>query len=186
MEKILFKKLEGIIDHAFENRNTINVDTNGPVREAVEEILDLLDRGICRVAEPVSNNGGWQINQWLKKALLLSFKLNPMNVIKGGPDTASWWDKVPLKFADWRREEFSQAGFRAVPGCIVRKSAFIAPGVVLMPSFINIGAYIDRGTMVDSWATVGSCAQIGQNVHLSGGVGIGGSIGTFTGHTCNY
>ena len=163
------------IDDAFEQREGISPATKGPVREAVEAALDLLDGGKARVAERQAD-GQWQVNQWLKKAVLLSFRLNDMTVIGGGPGHASWWDKVPSKFDNWGDSEFRAAGFRAVPGCVVRKSVFIAPGVVLMPSFVNLGAYVDSGTMVDTWATVGSCAQIGKNVHLSGGVGIGGVL----------
>src|SRR5690606_25407484 len=163
------------VDQAFEERERIGVETRGEVREAVEAALDLLDRGIKRVAER-RPDGTWHVNQWLKKAVLLSFRLNPMQVIKGGPDSAAWWDKVPSTFAGWGRNEFENAGFRAVPGCFVRRSAYIAPGAVLMPCFVNLGAYVGEGTMVDTWATVGSCAQIGRNVHLSGGVGIGGVL----------
>ena len=144
-------------------------------REAVENALDLLDRGEARVAE--KSGAEWIVNEWLKKAVLLSFRLNDMTTIAGGPgDNTAWWDKVPSKFADWGAAEFRDAGFRAVPNSIVRHSAFVAPGVVLMPSFVNLGAYVDSGTMVDTWATVGSCAQIGKNVHLSGGAGIGGVL----------
>jgi 2,3,4,5-tetrahydropyridine-2-carboxylate N-succinyltransferase len=144
------------------------------VRHAVDEALSLLDRGAVRVAE--KRAGAWIVHQWLKKAVLLSFRLNPMEVIKGGPGDAVWWDKIPSKFAGWGAGDFEKAGFRAVPNCIVRRSAFIAPNVILMPSFVNLGAYVDEGTMVDTWATVGSCAQIGRNVHLSGGAGIGGVL----------
>ena len=167
-------RLEEIIDAAWEGRDDISTATTGDVRDAVERALNLLDRGRARVAEKV--DGEWRVNQWLKKAVLLSFRLNPMEVIKGGPGDACWWDKVPSKFDGWRGVDFERAGFRAVPSCIVRRSAFIAPGVVLMPSFVNLGAYVDEGTMVDTWVTVGSCAQIGKNVHLSGGVGIGGVL----------
>jgi 2,3,4,5-tetrahydropyridine-2,6-dicarboxylate N-succinyltransferase len=163
------------IDAAFENRNDIGPATKGLVREAVEAALDLLDRGQARVAEK-GPDGGWQVNQWLKKAVLLSFRLNDMTVIPGGPGTAVWWDKVVSKFEGWGDNRFRDAGFRAVPGSIVRRSAYIAPGVVLMPSFVNLGAYVDSGTMVDTWATVGSCAQIGRNCHISGGAGIGGVL----------
>ena len=145
------------------------------MREAVEAALDLLDSGKARVAER-QTDGAWQVNQWLKKAVLLSFRLNDMTTIGHGPGKASWWDKVPSKFDGWGDTEFRAAGFRAVPNCIVRRSAYIAPGVVLMPSFVNLGAYVDSGTMVDTWATVGSCAQIGKNCHLSGGIGIGGVL----------
>jgi 2,3,4,5-tetrahydropyridine-2-carboxylate N-succinyltransferase len=174
------KSLVNLINDAFDARDTITPETSGEARSAVEEALGLLDGGQLRVAEPIGNHQ-WQVNQWLKKAVLLSFRLNPMQVIASGADyqqagVSSWWDKVPSKFAGWDAEKFSQAGFRAVPGCYVRHSAFIAPSVVLMPSFVNLGAYVDTGVMVDTWATVGSCAQIGKNVHLSGGAGIGGVL----------
>ncbi|KZE36237.1 2,3,4,5-tetrahydropyridine-2,6-dicarboxylate N-succinyltransferase [Chelatococcus daeguensis] len=162
------------IDTAWEERAGISPATRGPVREAVETALALLDSGKARVAEKV--DGAWQVNQWLKKAVLLSFRLNDMTVIPGGPGKATWWDKVPSKFDGWDETAFKAAGFRAVPGCVVRRGAHVAPGVVLMPSFVNLGAYVDEGTMVDTWVTVGSCAQIGKNVHLSGGVGIGGVL----------
>jgi len=173
-------QLEQVIDTAFDNRDQINADTKGEIREAVNEALQLLDSGKARVAEPKGNHQ-WQVNQWLKKAVLLSFRLNDMVVMPGGAEhpeagPSVWWDKVPLKFSNWNADDFSRAGFRAVPGCVVRQSAFIAPSVVLMPSFVNLGAYVDTGTMVDTWATVGSCAQIGKNVHLSGGAGIGGVL----------
>ncbi len=145
------------------------------MRKAVNDALDLLDAGKARVAERQAD-GRWQVNQWLKKAVLLSFRLNDMSVIAGGPGKAVWWDKVDSKFKGWNAAKFRKAGFRAVPGCVVRRSAFIAPGVVLMPSFVNLGAYVDSGTMVDTWATVGSCAQIGKNCHISGGAGIGGVL----------
>jgi 2,3,4,5-tetrahydropyridine-2-carboxylate N-succinyltransferase len=167
--------LEGTIDKAFEERDGVSTSTRGAVRDAVETALSLLDRGEARVAER-RTNGSWHVNQWLKKAVLLSFRLNPMEVIGNGPGGAAWWDKVPSKFDGWSANEFEKAGLRAVPNCIVRRSAYIAKGVVLMPSFVNLGAYVDEGTMVDTWATVGSCAQIGRNVHLSGGVGIGGVL----------
>jgi len=163
------------IDDAFENRGEISVSTKGEVRDAVEEALNLLDSGEARVAER-QEHGAWKVNQWLKKAVLLSFRLNDMEVVKGGPGNATWWDKVPSKFEGWGDNQYRAAGFRAVPNAVVRRSAYIAPGVVLMPSFVNLGAYVDEGTMVDTWATVGSCAQIGKNVHLSGGVGIGGVL----------
>jgi 2,3,4,5-tetrahydropyridine-2-carboxylate N-succinyltransferase len=163
------------IDQAFEARDGIGPATKGPVRDAVEEALDLLDRGTVRVAEK-EPSGTWRVNQWLKKAVLLSFRLNDMTVIPGGPGGAAWWDKVPSKFAGWSDNRFREAGFRAVPGSIVRRSAYIAPGVILMPSFVNLGAYVDQGTMIDTWATVGSCAQIGKNCHISGGAGIGGVL----------
>ena len=175
MSKADIASLETIIERAFEEREGLGFDTRGEVREAVETALDLLDRGQVRVAERRAS-GEWHVNQWLKKAVLLSFRLNPMEVIKGGPGDATWWDKVPSKFDGWGSVDFDKAGFRAVPNCIVRRSAFVAPGVVLMPSFVNLGAYVGEGTMVDTWATVGSCAQIGRNVHLSGGVGIGGVL----------
>ncbi len=169
------EKLAQTIDDAFEKRDGISPKTKGPVRKAVEQALDLLDSGTVRVAEKQAD-GRWQVNQWLKKAVLLSFRLNDMSVIRGGPGKSVWWDKVPSKFDGWTATKFKKAGFRAVPNCIVRKSAFIAPGVVLMPSFVNLGAYVDSGTMVDTWATVGSCAQIGKNCHISGGAGIGGVL----------
>ena len=172
--------LEKAIDTAFDNRDAVTASTKGEVREAVEEALSLLDSGQARVAEPQGNHQ-WQVNQWLKKAVLLSFRLNDMVVMPGGAEhpvagASVWWDKVPLKFSGWSDADFTKGGFRAVPGAIVRHSAFIAPSVVLMPSFVNLGAYVDSGTMVDTWATVGSCAQIGKNVHLSGGAGIGGVL----------
>jgi 2,3,4,5-tetrahydropyridine-2-carboxylate N-succinyltransferase len=167
--------LEETIDTAFEERETVSTATRGAVRDAVETALSLLDRGEARVAERRAD-GTWHVNQWLKKAVLLSFRLNPMEVIGNGPGGAVWWDKVPSKFDGWSTNEFEKAGLRAVPNCIVRRSAYIAKGVVLMPSFVNLGAYVGEGTMVDTWATVGSCAQIGKNVHLSGGVGIGGVL----------
>jgi len=163
------------IDAAFDKRDGIGPSTTGEVRDAVEAALDLLDRGTARVAERQAD-GAWRVNQWLKKAVLLSFRLNDMTPIPGGPGKAAWWDKVPSKFEGWGDNRFREAGFRAVPGSIVRRSAYIAPGVVLMPSFVNLGAYVDSGTMVDTWATVGSCAQIGKNCHISGGAGIGGVL----------
>ncbi len=166
--------LEATIDAAFELRAEISPKTKGEVRKAVQKTLDLLDSGKLRVAE--KSGSGWQVHQWLKKAVLLSFRLNDMDVIEGGPGGAVWWDKVPSKFAGWKAKDFKKAGFRAVPSAIVRHSAYIAPGVVLMPSFVNLGAHVDSGTMVDTWATVGSCAQIGKNVHISGGAGIGGVL----------
>jgi 2,3,4,5-tetrahydropyridine-2-carboxylate N-succinyltransferase len=167
-------ELQRTIESAFEQRDEIGPQTRGAVRDAVEAALDLLDRGTARVAEP--SGDGWRINQWLKKAVLLSFRLNEMTPVTGGPGGAPWWDKVPSKFVGWDAERFAAAGFRAVPGCVVRRSAYIAPGVVLMPCFVNLGAHVGSGTMVDTWATVGSCAQIGRNCHLSGGVGIGGVL----------
>jgi 2,3,4,5-tetrahydropyridine-2-carboxylate N-succinyltransferase len=168
-------ELARTIDAAFEARADITPSTKGPVRDAVETALDLLDNGKARVAER-GGNGQWTVNQWLKKAVLLSFRLNDMAIIPGGPGKAVWWDKVASKFDGWRESEFKAAGFRAVPGCVVRRSAYIAPNVVLMPSFVNLGAYVDSGTMVDTWATVGSCAQVGKNCHISGGAGIGGVL----------
>jgi 2,3,4,5-tetrahydropyridine-2-carboxylate N-succinyltransferase len=162
------------IEAAWEDRGAVSTETQGAVREAVEAALELHDAGRARVAEKAE--GGWQVNQWLKKAVLLSFRLNDMGLIEGGPGGAQWWDKVPSKFAGWGENHFREAGFRAVPGAIVRHSAFVARNAVLMPSFVNLGAYVDEGTMVDTWVTVGSCAQIGRNVHLSGGVGIGGVL----------
>jgi 2,3,4,5-tetrahydropyridine-2-carboxylate N-succinyltransferase len=167
-------QLAAVIDAAFDNRDAVTTATAGEVRDAVETALDLLDRGEARVAEKI--DGDWRVNQWLKKAVLLSFRLNDMTPIPGGPGGATWWDKVDSKFKGWDEARFRAAGFRAVPHCVVRRSAYIAPGVILMPSFVNLGAYVDSGTMVDTWATVGSCAQIGKNVHLSGGAGIGGVL----------
>ncbi|MFN8828784.1 MAG: 2,3,4,5-tetrahydropyridine-2,6-dicarboxylate N-succinyltransferase [Labrys sp. (in: a-proteobacteria)] len=172
-------QLQTIIETAWDDRAAISFQTKGEVRDAVDHALNLLDRGEVRVAERVPGETGvksWKTNQWLKKAVLLSFRLNDMSLIPGGPDGSSWWDKVPSKFAGWGEAEFRAAGFRAVPNCIVRRSAYVAPGAILMPSFVNLGAYVDTGTMVDTWVTVGSCAQIGKNVHLSGGVGIGGVL----------
>ncbi|MCJ7599132.1 MAG: 2,3,4,5-tetrahydropyridine-2,6-dicarboxylate N-succinyltransferase [Methyloceanibacter sp.] len=166
--------LKSFIESAYEHAIEITPKTKGVVRDAVEETLDLLDKGEARVAEKI--DGQWVVHQWLKKAILLSFRLNEPERIDGGPGGGAWWDKVPTKFTDWKAKDFREAGFRAVPGSVVRHSAFIAPGVVLMPSFVNLGAYVDTGTMVDTWATVGSCAQIGKNVHLSGGTGIGGVL----------
>jgi 2,3,4,5-tetrahydropyridine-2,6-dicarboxylate N-succinyltransferase len=166
--------LEQVIEAAFADREAIGSGTTGEVRDAVETALDLLDSGELRVAEKAAQ--GWTVHQWLKKAVLLSFRLNDMGVIGGGPGDAVWWDKVPSKFAGWDATRFREAGFRAVPGCVVRRSAYIAPGVVLMPCFVNLGARVGRGTMVDTWATVGSCAQVGRNCHISGGAGIGGVL----------
>jgi 2,3,4,5-tetrahydropyridine-2-carboxylate N-succinyltransferase len=163
------------IDDAFEKRNEITPATKGPVRDAVETALDLLDGGKARVAERGAN-GVWTVNQWLKKAVLLSFRLSDNGPMAGAAGSSSWWDKVPTKFEGWDDNRFREAGFRAVPGSVVRRSAYIAPNVVLMPSFVNLGAYVDSGTMVDTWATVGSCAQIGKNCHISGGAGIGGVL----------
>jgi 2,3,4,5-tetrahydropyridine-2,6-dicarboxylate N-succinyltransferase len=167
-------QLQATIDAAWEARDEMSPETTGEVPEAVEAALAALDSGDLRVAEKV--DGAWRVHQWLKKAVLLSFRLNAMEAVPGGPGGASWWDKVPSKFLHWEPGRFRADGFRAVPGCIVRHSAYIAPGVVLMPSFVNVGAYVDEGTMVDTWATVGSCAQIGKHCHLSGGVGIGGVL----------
>ncbi len=167
--------LENTIETAFEQRDGVSVSTKGEIRDAVDTALNLLDSGKARVAERQSD-GSWKVNQWLKKAVLLSFRLNDMEVVKGGPGQSTWWDKVPSKFGGWGESEFRAAGFRAVPNAVVRRSAFVASNVVLMPSFVNLGAYVGEGTMVDTWATVGSCAQIGKNVHLSGGVGIGGVL----------
>ncbi len=167
--------LAASIERAWEARTEVTPATKGETREAVDRALDLMDRGALRVAER-SIRGDWTVNQWAKKAVLLSFRLNDMAPIKGGPGSASWWDKVPSKFDGWGENQWRAAGFRAVPNCVVRRSAYIAPGVVLMPSFVNLGAYVDSGTMVDTWATVGSCAQIGRNVHISGGAGIGGVL----------
>ncbi|WP_237151956.1 2,3,4,5-tetrahydropyridine-2,6-dicarboxylate N-succinyltransferase [Oryzibacter oryziterrae] len=169
-----YSDLATTIDAAWEDRNSISVDTKGNVRDAVEAALTLLDGGKVRVAEKI--DGEWLVNQWLKKAVLLSFRLTPMQMISGAPGGASWWDKVPSKFDGMDAAAYEAAGFRSVPGAIVRRSAYIAPTAVLMPSFVNLGAYVDTGTMVDTWVTVGSCAQIGKNVHLSGGVGIGGVL----------
>jgi 2,3,4,5-tetrahydropyridine-2-carboxylate N-succinyltransferase len=166
--------LQTTIDAAWESRDEVNTKSQGEVREAVNAALLLMDTGKARVAE--KTNDGWHVNQWLKKAVLLSFRLSDMAPIPGGPGGSSWFDKVPSKFDGMDDNAFRDAGFRAVPGCIVRRSAFIAPSVVLMPSFVNLGAYVDTGTMVDTWVTVGSCAQIGKDVHLSGGVGIGGVL----------
>jgi 2,3,4,5-tetrahydropyridine-2-carboxylate N-succinyltransferase len=168
-------ELTRTIDAAFEDRNAITPKTKGAVRKAVDKALDLLDSGQMRVAEKQADKS-WRVNQWLKRAVLLSFRLNDMSVIRGGPGKAAWWDKVPSKFDGWTAAKFKKAGFRAVPNCVVRRSAFIAPGVVLMPSFVNLGAYVDSGAMIDTWATVGSCAQIGKNCHISGGAGIGGVL----------
>jgi 2,3,4,5-tetrahydropyridine-2-carboxylate N-succinyltransferase len=167
--------LEKTIEAAFDNRDNVNMSTRGEVRDAVETALTLLDGGKARVAERGSD-GNWTVNQWLKKAVLLSFRLNDMQIIEGGSGGSVWWDKVPSKFEGWGENRFREAGIRAVPNCIVRRSAYIAPGAILMPSFVNLGAYVGEGTMVDAWATVGSCAQIGKHVHLSGGVGIGGVL----------
>lgn len=167
--------LERAIEAAWEVRDTITPATDGESRQAIEDTLNALDSGSLRVAEK-RESGDWHVNQWAKKAVLLGFRIKDMEMQAGGPQGAGYWDKVDSKFVGWGDNQWRAAGFRAVPNCIVRKSAFIAPGVVLMPSFVNLGAYVDEGTMVDTWATVGSCAQIGKNVHLSGGVGIGGVL----------
>ncbi|MEM6595948.1 MAG: 2,3,4,5-tetrahydropyridine-2,6-dicarboxylate N-succinyltransferase [Pseudomonadota bacterium] len=168
-------QLEAAIEAAWEARDSITPATTGEAREAIEDTLAALDGGNLRVAQRLAD-GSWHVNQWAKKAVLLGFRLKDMAPQSGGPQGSTWWDKVDSKFHGWGEAEWKAAGFRAVPNCIVRKSAFVAPGVVLMPSFVNLGAYVDEGTMVDTWATVGSCAQIGKNVHLSGGVGIGGVL----------
>lgn len=167
-------ELEATIEQAWEQRDDIHAGTTGDVRDAIEAALGLMDRGEARVAQ--KTGGEWVVNQWLKKAVLLSFRLENMHMIEGGPGGGHWWDKVPSKFEGWDTNHFAEAGFRAVPNCVVRRSAYIAPGVVLMPSFVNLGAYVDTGTMIDTWATVGSCAQIGKNCHISGGAGIGGVL----------
>ncbi|MEE2999241.1 MAG: 2,3,4,5-tetrahydropyridine-2,6-dicarboxylate N-succinyltransferase [Pseudomonadota bacterium] len=171
------QELKNVIDAAWETRENINSKTTGNIRDAVETALNLLDNGKERVAEPKNIQGSsWQVNQWLKKAVLLSFRLNDMKIINNSAGDGNWWDKVPSKFSGWTEKEFSTAGFRAVPNCVVRHSAFIAPGAVLMPSFVNLGAYVGESSMIDTWATIGSCAQIGKNCHISGGVGIGGVL----------
>jgi 2,3,4,5-tetrahydropyridine-2-carboxylate N-succinyltransferase len=166
--------LAPIINQAWEERDHLSTETKGEIRAAVDEALLALDTGAVRVAEKVGSE--WVVHQWLKKAVLLSFRLNPMDVISGGPGAGVWWDKVPSKFAGWSEAQFKAAGFRAVPGAIVRRSAYIAPGAVLMPSFVNLGAHVGEGTMIDTWATVGSCAQVGKNCHISGGTGLGGVL----------
>jgi 2,3,4,5-tetrahydropyridine-2-carboxylate N-succinyltransferase len=167
-------QMQAIIDRAWEERDALGPDTKGEVRQAVDAAIAALDGGEGRIAEQI--DGRWQVNQWLKKAVLLSFRLNSMELIAGGVGGGHWWDKVPSKFAGWGEKEFAAAAFRAVPGAIVRRGAYIAPGAVLMPSFVNIGARVGEGAMIDTWATVGSCAQIGRNVHISGGAGIGGVL----------
>ena len=167
--------LSATIEAAFDARDTLSTETTGDVRDAVNEALAMLDAGTARVAEP-DGNGGWTVNQWLKKAVLLSFRLNPNTIVEGGPQNGTWWDKVPSKFEGWTAEDFTKAGFRAVPPAAVRRGAYIAPGVVLMPSYTNIGAYVGEGTMIDTWASVGSCAQIGKDCHISAGAGIGGVL----------
>jgi 2,3,4,5-tetrahydropyridine-2-carboxylate N-succinyltransferase len=169
------RELETTIEAAWEDRTQLGFGTGGDTRRAVDRALALLDSGEARVAEP-DGEGGWRVNQWLKKAVLLSFRLNDNVLIDNGPGAGHWFDKVPSKFSGWSEAEFRAAGFRAVPGSVVRRGAHVAPGAILMPSFVNIGAYVGEGTMVDTWATVGSCAQIGRNVHLSGGAGIGGVL----------
>ncbi len=168
-------QLETAIEAAWDARDEITPSTTGETREAIEDTLNALDSGSLRVAER-QDSGDWHVNQWAKKAVLLGFRLKDMEMQGGSAQGGSWWDKVDSKWHDWGENQWKDAGFRAVPNCVVRKSAYIAPGVVLMPSFVNLGAYVDSGTMVDTWATVGSCAQIGKNVHLSGGVGIGGVL----------
>ena len=168
------EELKQEIEAAWEKRDTLSATTRGSVREAVDAALDALDSGQQRVAEKIGSE--WTVHQWLKKAVLLSFRLNDMSVIAGGPGGAVWWDKVDSKFLNWGENRFRDAGFRAVPGAIVRRSAYIAKGAVLMPSFVNLGAYVGEGSMIDTWATVGSCAQIGKNCHISGGAGIGGVL----------
>jgi 2,3,4,5-tetrahydropyridine-2-carboxylate N-succinyltransferase len=167
-------QLQKIVEAGFEAREGVDAATKGEIRDAVEATLDLLDAGKARVAE--RRNGEWIVHEWLKKAVLLSFRLSPMKAIGGGPGGAAWFDKIPSKFAGWSAADFEQRGFRAVPNAIVRRSAHIAPGVILMPSFVNLGAYVDEGTMIDTWATVGSCAQVGKRCHISGGAGIGGVL----------
>ncbi len=166
--------LQKTIEDAWEARDTVGLNTKGQIRESVDYALSLLDSGRVRVAE--KKDGAWHVNQWLKKAVLLSFRLNDMGMISGGPAGSSYWDKVAPKFEGWTDADFRKGGFRVLPGAYVRKSAYIAPGAVLLPSFVNLGAYVDSGTMVDTWATVGSCAQIGKNCHISGGAGIGGVL----------
>lgn len=167
--------MESTINAAWQNPSAITPQSDGPVRRAVVQAMKMMDRGQLRVAEPVAG-GRWQVNEWLKKAILLYFRLHRMERMAGGPGDTVWWDKVPVKFENWTAEHFKDAGFRAVPGAIVRHSAYIAPDVVLMPSFVNVGAHVGAGTMVDTWATIGSCAQIGAHCHISGGTGIGGVL----------
>ena len=169
-----WNKLQITIDEAWDSRENVSTATQGPIRAAVQETLAALDCGEFRVAE--KTGGEWHTHQWIKKAVLLSFRLNPMELIPGSPGNGNWYDKVPSKFATWSANDFERAGFRAVPGAIVRHSAHVARGAVLMPSFVNVGAYVGEGTMIDTWATVGSCAQIGKNCHISGGTGIGGVL----------
>lgn len=169
------QNLKQRIENAWAVRDTISSDTRGDARDAIEEALDALDAGALRVAQRDAQ-GNWRVNQWAKLAVMLGFRIRDMVPQEGGPQGSTWWDKIDSKFLGWGEAEWNAAGFRAVPNCVVRKSAYIAPSVVLMPSFVNLGAYVDEGTMVDTWATVGSCAQIGKNVHLSGGAGIGGVL----------
>jgi 2,3,4,5-tetrahydropyridine-2-carboxylate N-succinyltransferase len=171
---MMISELQRLIDRAWDERDQLGPGTRGEMRQAVDSAVAALDRGELRIAE--RDDDRWIVHQWLKKAVLLSFRLSPMEAIAGAPGGAHWWDKVPSKFAGWGEKEFAAAAFRAVPGAIVRRGAYIAPGAVLMPSFVNIGAYVGEGTMVDTWVTVGSCAQIGSNVHISGGAGIGGVL----------
>ena len=166
--------LKSTIEKIWNEKESINTSSSTEARNAIEKTLNLLDSGLVRVSEKVDNS--WKVNQWLKKAVLLSFKIWPMNVIKGGPDNSNWWDKIPSKFSSWTEKDFKNNNFRSVPGSIVRYSAYIAPEVILMPSFVNLGARVESGTMIDTWVTVGSCAQIGKNCHISGGVGIGGVL----------
>ncbi len=168
-------ELKAAVEEAWKSRDTISPQSKGPGPEAVREALNALDSGALRVAQRL-DDGSWMVNQWAKKAVLLGFRIRDMEVQSGGPQGSGWWDKVDSKFSGWSEADWRKAGFRAVPNCIVRHSAYIAPDVVLMPSFVNLGAYVDAGTMVDTWATVGSCAQIGRKVHLSGGAGIGGVL----------
>lgn len=170
-----YTELAKTIDDAFEARDGLTTSTTGPVRDAVDQALSLLDSGEARVAEP-GPDGNWVVNQWLKKAVLLSFRLNDNKLVEGGVNGGTWWDKVPSKFEGWTADDFKKAGFRAVPPAAVRRGAYIAPGVVLMPSYVNIGAYVGEGTMIDTWASVGSCAQVGKNCHISAGTGIGGVL----------
>ena len=168
------QKLENDIENIWKNKDNINANTSGNERDIIEKCLSLLDNGEARVSQKI--DGEWIVNEWLKKAVLLSFKLWPMDKIAGGPGNSNWWDKVPSKFSKWSNKEFIDSGFRTVPGSIVRYSAYIAPDAVLMPSFVNLGARVGSGTMIDTWATVGSCAQVGNNCHISGGVGLGGVL----------
>ncbi len=173
-----YERLQATIEKTWDNRDSLNTDTKGEQRDAVLEALNLLDAGTLRVASPSDNavDGKWVVHQWLKKAVLLSFRLNANKIISGGPGNANWYDKVDSKFAGWDEAKFKAAAFRAVPDCIVRHSAYVAKNAVLMPCFLNVGAYVGEGTMIDTWSTVGSCAQIGANCHISGGVGIGGVL----------